>query len=105
MEAQASGKPVIAFRAGGALETVIEGQTGLFFDEQTPESLAEAVQRFEREAMSYELGAGSSELKPFSAARCRANAEKYRPERFRAEIKAFLELHYPDLFSGYDWPV
>ncbi len=47
---------------GRALETVIEGETGLFFDDQTPESLAEAVQRFEREAMSLELGAGSWEL-------------------------------------------
>jgi len=43
LEANAAGRPVIAFRAGGALDTVIEGKTGLFFDEQTPESLAAAV--------------------------------------------------------------
>jgi len=43
LEANAAGRPVIAYRAGGALDTVIEGQTGLFFDEPTPQSLAAAV--------------------------------------------------------------
>jgi len=43
LEANAAGRPVIAYRAGGALDTVIEGKTGLFFDEPTPESLAAAV--------------------------------------------------------------
>lgn len=47
VEAIASGTPVIAFRKGGALETVVEGKTGLFFDQQTAESLNEAVERFE----------------------------------------------------------
>ncbi len=99
VEAQAAGKPVIAFRAGGALETVIDGETGLFFDEQTPESLADAVRRFEQLAPSNRQLATS-----FSPAACRANAERFRPERFRAEIKAFLETHYPDLFASYHWP-
>jgi len=43
LEANATGRPVIAYRAGGALETVVAGKTGLFFDEPTPESLAAAV--------------------------------------------------------------
>ena len=47
VEAQASGCPVIAYRDGGALETVKEGVTGIFFDKQTPASLAEALGRFE----------------------------------------------------------
>jgi len=47
IEAQAAGCPVIAFRRGGALDTVHDGKTGLFFDEQTPESLAAAILRFE----------------------------------------------------------
>ncbi len=47
LEAQAAGRPVIAYAGGGALETVIEGTTGLFFNEPTPESLAEAVLRFD----------------------------------------------------------
>lgn len=43
LEAMASGKPVIAFRAGGALETVVDGATGIFFDTQTPEALEQAL--------------------------------------------------------------
>ncbi len=46
LEAMASGRPVIAFRAGGALETVIENKTGLFFDEQKTEHLLRAIQSF-----------------------------------------------------------
>jgi glycosyltransferase involved in cell wall biosynthesis len=47
VEAMASGRPVIAYGRGGALETVVDGVTGLFFDEQTEESLMAAVERFE----------------------------------------------------------
>jgi glycosyltransferase involved in cell wall biosynthesis len=47
VEAQAAGCPVIAFRGGGALETVIDGLTGLLFTEQSPASLIEAVKRFQ----------------------------------------------------------
>ncbi len=47
VEAQAFGKPVIAFRGGGALETIQEGKTGLFFDKQTKESLINALQVFD----------------------------------------------------------
>jgi glycosyltransferase involved in cell wall biosynthesis len=45
VEAQACGRPVVAYRAGGACETVRENETGVFFDEQTPESMAKAMQR------------------------------------------------------------
>lgn len=47
-EAMAAGTPVIAFRGGGALEIVKEGVSGVFFDRQTPASLAEAVRNFRR---------------------------------------------------------
>jgi glycosyltransferase involved in cell wall biosynthesis len=47
IEAAAAGLPVIAYRQGGALDTVKDGVTGLFFDEQTPQSLAAALERFE----------------------------------------------------------
>jgi glycosyltransferase involved in cell wall biosynthesis len=50
VEAQAAGCPVIAYKGGGALETVIDGVTGLFFQEQSAASLIEAVQRFEESA-------------------------------------------------------
>jgi glycosyltransferase involved in cell wall biosynthesis len=46
LEINAAGRPVIAFKAGGATETVIDGTTGIFFDDQTVESLAGALQRF-----------------------------------------------------------
>lgn len=47
VEAQAAGCPVITYKGGGALETVIDGVTGLFFEEQSAGSLIEAVRRFE----------------------------------------------------------
>jgi glycosyltransferase involved in cell wall biosynthesis len=50
VESQAAGRPVIALRAGGALETVLEGQTGVFFWPQTPEALAGAVHAFDPSA-------------------------------------------------------
>jgi len=46
LEAMASGRPVIAFREGGALETVMDGKTGIFFDEQTEISLAQAIGKY-----------------------------------------------------------
>ena len=119
VEAQAAGKPVIAFRAGGALETVKEGETGLFFNEQTAGSLADAVGRFEKDFLVEESSLGGNsksaktnaqqivnhQLVPSIRVACRTNAERFRPERFRAELKAFLETHYPDLFAEYKWPL
>ena len=49
LEAAAAGRPTIAYRAGGATETIIEGVSGLFFDEQKSDSLVEAIHRFERQ--------------------------------------------------------
>jgi glycosyltransferase involved in cell wall biosynthesis len=46
LEVQAAGRPVIALAAGGALETVVDGKTGAFFQEQTPEALADAIRAF-----------------------------------------------------------
>lgn len=63
LEAMASGRPVIAFRGGGAAETVLENKTGLFFDEQTEESLTEAVKNFRADS--------------FEPAVCRARAEEF----------------------------
>lgn len=47
LEAMASGRPVIAFRKGGALETVVEGKTGMFFDIQNFDSLLNTLKKFE----------------------------------------------------------
>lgn len=48
LEAQASGRPVIAYGKGGALETVVEGKTGIFFKNQTKEDLIQAIKEFDK---------------------------------------------------------
>ena len=52
VEVAAAGRPTIAYRAGGALETIVENVTGVFFDHQTPESLGDAIETFERQQWS-----------------------------------------------------
>lgn len=77
VEAQACGTPVIAYGKGGATETVIDGITGVFFKEQTEESLIDAVDRFEK--ISIDSGV------------CRENAEKFGIERFEHQMKNYVE--------------
>jgi len=80
IEANAAGCPVIAFREGGALDTVAEGVTGLFFDEQTPASLAAVMDAFERdEARFADRGA------------FREHAGRFSKEAFIGRIRAVLE--------------
>ncbi len=57
LEAMATGKPVIAYAKGGALETVIDGVTGLHFHEQSESALMDAVQRLERGEIRFHAGA------------------------------------------------
>lgn len=52
LEAMSAGVPVLAYGRGGALETVVDGQTGLLFHEQTPQGLANCIQRFEEQGVS-----------------------------------------------------
>ncbi len=52
VEVAAAGRPTIAFRAGGAIETIVENTTGLFFNDQTAESLGDAIEAFERRQWS-----------------------------------------------------
>jgi glycosyltransferase involved in cell wall biosynthesis len=68
VEAMAAGRPVIALRRGGALETVVAGRTGLFFDEPTVESLERAVIRFEHFEQSFNPTAIASHARKFSQA-------------------------------------
>jgi glycosyltransferase involved in cell wall biosynthesis len=79
VEALACGTPVIALARGGSLEIVVDGETGLFFAEPTPQAIAEAVQRFESLAPAIE------------PARCRRRAEGFSVARFRDEFRAFAE--------------
>jgi len=60
LEALASGTPVIAYKAGGALDVIKEGENGIFFKEQTEESLAEAIKTFEEKTWNNEKIRASS---------------------------------------------
>ena len=80
LEAMASGRPVIAFGKGGALETVVDGKTGIFFHEQTEDALMEAVERFE------------SMKSHFHPNEIRAHACGFGPERFRSEMARIIEI-------------
>lgn len=73
LEAQAMGKPVVAFRRGGALETVIENKTGIFFASQTVESLIEAIKKLD--------------FIKINPADCRANANKFSKEKFTRDFR------------------
>ena len=64
VEAQACGKPVVAFKKGGALETIVDGKTGIFFDEQTEESLLNAIE--EAHAMKWDAGEIARHAETFS---------------------------------------
>jgi len=74
LESMACGTPVIAFRSGGALETIQENITGQFFNEPTAPSLAEAIQYFDRSH--------------FSEDTCRAHAQKFSREAFEKDIRS-----------------
>ena len=77
VEAQACGKPVIAYKKGGALETVIDGITGIFFEEQTIGSLIEAVKKFENTK--------------FNGNVIRSNAGKFGRKKFFELIKNYID--------------
>ena len=70
----ASGKPVIAFKGGGCLETVIEGKTGEFFDKPTFESLASAVRRMIKNEKQYDPD------------KIRRQADRFDKKRFKENI-------------------
>lgn len=78
LEAQACGRPVVAYAKGGALETVLDATTGLFFHEQTPESLADAILR--------------ADALPWSPAAIRAHAETFAIPRFLDAIREQVAL-------------
>ncbi len=80
LEAQASGRPVIALGKGGILETVVENETGVFFNEPTPESLTEAIHKFEKMT--------------FDKEKIRAHAMEFDESVFKDRLKRFVEEQY-----------
>ncbi|OGY21670.1 MAG: hypothetical protein A2126_01850 [Candidatus Woykebacteria bacterium GWB1_45_5] len=77
VEAMAAGRPVIAYRRGGALETVVEGVTGEFFDKQTSDAIIKLVTKF---------NPGKYDSKA-----CIRQAKKFSKEEFKRKIKFFVE--------------
>ncbi len=75
VEAMGAGKPVVALRAGGALETVIDGDTGVLFDAPTVESVVAAIEQVD--SMSFDRAA------------IRAHAERFGVDVFR---RRFVDL-------------
>lgn len=85
VEANASGRPVIGFGHGGLRDTIVPGETGLFFDTQTPESLMSAVEEFQRWR------------RHFDPADALNNVQRFAPEHFdRGFMEKVIELR-PDL--------
>ena len=79
IESMAAGRPVIAYRSGGASETVLEGKTGLFFNEQTVESLVMAVREFKNENFK------PQEIKDY--------ANQFSLDNFKQRINEFIMTH------------
>lgn len=83
VEAQAAGTPVVAFGSGGVRDSVVvtggpSERTGIFFDEQTPAAIIDAIRRFENEA-------------PPLPSTCRRNAERFSTEAFRSNFSNVVE--------------
>lgn len=77
VESMAAGRPVIAWRRGGAVETVVDGETGILYDEQHWAELADAVMHFDE--------------KNFNSSAIRAHAEGFSTPRFHEEMRTFVE--------------
>jgi glycosyltransferase involved in cell wall biosynthesis len=76
LEVNAAGRPVIAFRGGGAMETVIEGVTGIFFDKLTSAALVDAIEEFECRSWQQQI--------------LRRHAEKFDRSVFAFRVLQFL---------------
>jgi glycosyltransferase involved in cell wall biosynthesis len=77
VQAQAAGRPVIAYGGGGALDTVVEGKTGVFFSEMTPEALAKAVLEFDSDAIDSQA--------------CVRNAMRFDTGVFKVQLSEFID--------------
>lgn len=80
IEAMASGRPIIAFKRGGATETVVENITGVFFDKQTPEAIIKAVENFN--------------YQNFNPQKVKERAQIFSTEIFKNNIKKFIDEEY-----------
>jgi glycosyltransferase involved in cell wall biosynthesis len=81
VEMMACGRPVIAYGAGGAAETVVDGESGVLAREQSVPAFIDAIERFESA--------------PFDRGRIRSIAERYSSAIFRSRLKQLVEAEYP----------
>ena len=79
VEAMSFGKPVLAYRKGGALETIIEGETGEFFDDPIPEILADGIRRIKNNCASY------------NPEKIKERARKFSREEFERKMRKFVD--------------
>ena len=89
VEVQAAGRPVIAYRAGGAMETVVEGVTGMFFNKQEVASLQEVILAFETKESS------------FDPETIRQHALQFDLEVFQSRLMDFLQRKWPEYLENY----
>lgn len=87
IEVQACGKPVLAYKRGGALETVIEGKTGEFFGQQTVESLVQVLERFKPQK--------------YVSDDCIKNARRFSKEEFKRKFRKYVEEKYKQHFEKF----
>ncbi|MAG59699.1 glycosyl transferase [Candidatus Woesebacteria bacterium] len=78
VEAQAASKPVIAYKAGGALEIIVDGKTGIFFDKQTSSSQKDAIDKF-------------SKMK-FNEEDCTNSARRFSKKKFASQFGRLVKL-------------
>ncbi len=76
VESMASGTPVIAYRSGGLIESIVDGKTGIFFDELSVNSVVDAIKRFQK--------------MKFKTEDCVNQAKKFSKERFKKEMLQFV---------------
>lgn len=87
VEAMACGRPVVALKRGGTLETIIDGETGVFFENESPEDLNKAIDKLEKNYTK------------FTPTNCRKQAEKFSTEKFKSQITTTIEQEYEKYIS------
>ena len=87
VEAQATGTPVLALNYGGYKETVIDGETGYFFETQQVEAIQQVVEQFERSPLTNHTAIST-------------HASKFSVERFKIEMQSFVTMKYSEFYNN-----
>jgi glycosyltransferase involved in cell wall biosynthesis len=87
VEAQATGTPILALNYGGYKETVIDRETGYFFETQQVEAIQQVVERFERSPLTNHTAISK-------------HASKFSVERFKIEMQSFVTMKYSEFYNN-----